>query len=102
MATLTSKTVEDALLQTLRVRGRLHEPKLIFFTQLRYERDTKSNRPTVVAVKKALTKLVTTKKIAKLEANRYELGTKAPPVSAKPKKKPQRERLPPGRCFFPV
>jgi hypothetical protein len=100
-STQKTMTIDDALIRTLRVRSRLNEHKLVFFSQLRFARETKSKQPAAVAVKKALATLVAKKIIAKLESGRYELGSKAPPAPPKPKKV-AREPLPPGRCFFPV
>lgn len=96
-----SKTIDDAVVRSLRVRGRMDLHGLVFSAQVRFEREAKSKRPTIVAVKKTIAKLAAKKVITKLENGRYELGTKAPPAPPKPKRV-AKEPLPAGRCFFPI
>ncbi|MFY0540033.1 hypothetical protein [Nannocystis pusilla] len=72
---MRSSTLEEALLRTLEVRSRLIETKLVLFTQLRFQRDTKAEgRPSERAVKAVLADAVKRKLVVRLADGRYELG----------------------------
>jgi hypothetical protein len=101
---MKATTLDEALINTLRVRRRLDIHKLVFFTQLRAQRDLKL-APSQRAVKAVLAKALKQRLVVRVD-DRYELGAgetrKANATKARAaQKRAQRPPPPRERCYFP-
>ena len=107
---MTAKSIDDALLRTLAVEKRLPRPKLVFFTQLRFKRETKAPKePSTEAVLAALASAVAAGTVVALAGGKYELGAETAAKAERERKKTLAERkkaaLPPApkeRVYFPA
>lgn len=99
MVTFDRMNIEEALIETLEVRKRLIEPKLLLFTRMRFARVNRSPEPKEAAVKTALKVALGSGAVVRLPNRRLELG-KQPAKKQPAKKKPKTTPAPQGRVFF--